>query len=347
MGVAALPGPVRSGGRGIPHRSTRASCTGCSRSRLAACAPRTDGGADRGRSRRATTRASSSAADPAHSRCRTRSGGTGIDHAVISADPSPGGMFRRWPHFQRLLSWTKPYAPVERGTRAYERYDWNSLLADEPEATRHPAGPHGRLVLLPVAAGDGGQPRGVRGQGRDRRPLRLRAGPARAARDGPDGADLHRRDHRRGLHAAGCWSSRSASPSRSRRRAPGWSSAITTRTSARPRRTPAGASSSSASRTRASSWPTACCRGPASSCSCRRRTPSCRWTPGRWSASGRATSSRTRTTSWAAASAILDAALDRVERSEDGVLHVVAAADGRRRRTWSSRSTTSSPRPAS
>ena len=57
----------------------------------------------------------------------------GIDHAVLSADPSPGGMFRRWPFFQRLLSWTKPYAPVEHAARGYERYDWNSLLADEPE----------------------------------------------------------------------------------------------------------------------------------------------------------------------------------------------------------------------
>jgi len=59
----------------------------------------------------------------------------GIDHAVISDDPGPGGMFRRWPFFQRLLSWTKPFAPAERGTRAYERYDWNSLLAEEAEAT--------------------------------------------------------------------------------------------------------------------------------------------------------------------------------------------------------------------
>ncbi|HEX5149308.1 MAG TPA: NAD(P)-binding domain-containing protein, partial [Candidatus Limnocylindrales bacterium] len=59
----------------------------------------------------------------------------GVDHAVISADPSPGGMFRRWPFLQRLLSWTKPHAPVDRGTRAYERYDWNSLLGEEP-ATR-------------------------------------------------------------------------------------------------------------------------------------------------------------------------------------------------------------------
>ena len=46
--------------------------------------------------------------------------------------PAPGGMFRRWPFFQRLLSWTKPYAPVERDSPAYERYDWNSLLADDP-----------------------------------------------------------------------------------------------------------------------------------------------------------------------------------------------------------------------
>ncbi len=57
----------------------------------------------------------------------------GIDHAVISADPAPGGMFRRWPFFQRLLSWTKPYAPAERRSRAFERWDWNSLLAREPE----------------------------------------------------------------------------------------------------------------------------------------------------------------------------------------------------------------------
>jgi thioredoxin reductase len=57
----------------------------------------------------------------------------GIEHAVISADPAPGGMFRRWPFFQRLLSWTKPYAPVDQSSRAYERYDWNSLLADDPE----------------------------------------------------------------------------------------------------------------------------------------------------------------------------------------------------------------------
>ena len=57
----------------------------------------------------------------------------GIEHAVISADTGPGGMFRRWPFFQRLLSWTKPYAAAERTSRAFERWDWNSLLALEPE----------------------------------------------------------------------------------------------------------------------------------------------------------------------------------------------------------------------
>lgn len=57
----------------------------------------------------------------------------GIAHAVVSADDGPGGMFRRWPLFQRLLSWTKPYALPDRAARAFERYDWNSLLADEPE----------------------------------------------------------------------------------------------------------------------------------------------------------------------------------------------------------------------
>jgi thioredoxin reductase len=57
----------------------------------------------------------------------------GVDHALITADDRPGGMFLRFPFFQRLLSWTKPYAPAPRGTRAYERYDWNSLLGDEAE----------------------------------------------------------------------------------------------------------------------------------------------------------------------------------------------------------------------
>jgi thioredoxin reductase len=57
----------------------------------------------------------------------------GVRHAVLSRDDAPAGMFRRFPIFQRLITWTKPDAPVERTTREYEWYDHNSLVADEPE----------------------------------------------------------------------------------------------------------------------------------------------------------------------------------------------------------------------
>jgi thioredoxin reductase len=55
----------------------------------------------------------------------------GIGRATISADPSPGGMFRRLPLFQRLLSWTKPYALGDPADRAGEWYDWNSLISED------------------------------------------------------------------------------------------------------------------------------------------------------------------------------------------------------------------------
>ena len=55
----------------------------------------------------------------------------GVPHAAITADDSPGGMFRKWPIFQRMLSWTKPYTGFEPGTREFERYDWNSLAGEE------------------------------------------------------------------------------------------------------------------------------------------------------------------------------------------------------------------------
>jgi thioredoxin reductase len=57
----------------------------------------------------------------------------GVRHALLSRDEQPGGMFQRFPIFQRLITWTKPDAPVERTTREYEWYDHNSLLAEEPE----------------------------------------------------------------------------------------------------------------------------------------------------------------------------------------------------------------------
>ena len=58
----------------------------------------------------------------------------GINHAVLSRDDGPGGMFARLPIFERLISPTRPDAPVESIDREYERYDHNSLLAEEPEA---------------------------------------------------------------------------------------------------------------------------------------------------------------------------------------------------------------------
>jgi thioredoxin reductase len=73
----------------------------------------------------------------------------GVEHAVISADDGPGGMFRKWPIYQRLLSWTKPDAPAERGTRPYEWYDHNSLLADEPENQALVAAEMDRTMMVP------------------------------------------------------------------------------------------------------------------------------------------------------------------------------------------------------
>src|SRR5687767_210278 len=58
----------------------------------------------------------------------------GVRHAVISQDEAPGGMFRRFPIYERLISWTKPDAPVERTTRDYEQYDHNSLTSHVDEA---------------------------------------------------------------------------------------------------------------------------------------------------------------------------------------------------------------------
>ena len=57
----------------------------------------------------------------------------GVEHAVVSADATPGGMFLRWPIFQRLISWTKPDAPYPHDSREYEWFDHNSLVAEEPE----------------------------------------------------------------------------------------------------------------------------------------------------------------------------------------------------------------------
>ena len=76
----------------------------------------------------------------------------GVEHAVVSADDAPGGMFRLYPIFQRLLSWSKPDAVAERGTRAYEWFDHNSLVAEEPEHQALVPGLMDRSYMVPSRA---------------------------------------------------------------------------------------------------------------------------------------------------------------------------------------------------
>jgi hypothetical protein len=58
-------------------------------------------------------------------------GRLGIDHALLSRDEGPGGMFRRFPMFQRLITASRPHCPVEPGSDPYFRFDWNSMVTDE------------------------------------------------------------------------------------------------------------------------------------------------------------------------------------------------------------------------
>ncbi len=76
----------------------------------------------------------------------------GVRHAVLSRDDCAGGMFQHFPIFQRLITWTKPDAPVEKTSREYEWYDHNSLLADEPELKAVMPGLMDRAYDLPSRA---------------------------------------------------------------------------------------------------------------------------------------------------------------------------------------------------
>ena len=156
--------------------------------------------------------------------------------------------------------------PSPRGTRAYERYDWNSLLADEPEPRGDPARAHGRHVVLPVAPRDGGEPRGVRRAGRRRASATAAAGRATRREETADGDALRRSRRPTASTAAGSLVlavgvAEPYTPAGARAS----STPTTTPTSGRPRRTPAGGSSSSASRTPGSSSRPGCCRGRARS----------------------------------------------------------------------------------
>lgn len=56
----------------------------------------------------------------------------GVDHALISRDPGPGGMFRRFPMFERLITASRSHSVVEPGSDPYFRFDWNSMVTGEP-----------------------------------------------------------------------------------------------------------------------------------------------------------------------------------------------------------------------
>ena len=76
----------------------------------------------------------------------------GLRYAFLSRDDAPAGMFRRYPIFERLITWTKPEAPVDHASREYEWYDHNSLLAEEPELRALVPGGMDRTFDLPSRA---------------------------------------------------------------------------------------------------------------------------------------------------------------------------------------------------
>ena len=299
-----------------------------------------------GRSRPATTRSSSSGAGRAGSSSSYSLRPLGVAHAVISADPVPG---RHVP----ALAVLPAAAVVDQAVRAgrarhaarYERYDWNSLLADEPEHRAIMPTFMDGTSYFPVAAGDGAEPRGVRRADRRSASATAAAGrrpAARTARRGSSSrrptastaADARLRDRRR----------RALAPA-----TPGMELAAPLRRHPRRRdATPASGLHHRQAELRVRARVRACSSGPAGSCSPRRR-------PAKLSVntkslrrrSARATSSRTRTTCSAAASAILNA-LDRAGRRDgEGAFRRHDCAAPTARPTWRSRPTTSSPRPAS
>ena len=182
-------------------------------------------------------------------------------------------MFRRWPFFQRLLSWTKPHAPVARGiarlralrleqparrraraARRSSRASWTApRTSRRGRRWRRTSSPFAERAGLAVrydcrwTATRRGRRRRTATGSRSRRPTASTAARALVVAVGvaepytPPGAGME--------HAAPL-----------RRRPAG-----------RDVRRPAGASSS-ASRTPGSSWRPGCCRGRASSSSPRRRT---------------------------------------------------------------------------
>jgi thioredoxin reductase len=76
----------------------------------------------------------------------------GVECAVLSADDRPGGMFLKWPMFQHLISWTEIDTPVPQTSVEYERYDQNSLLAEDARLRALVADAMGRELVVPSRA---------------------------------------------------------------------------------------------------------------------------------------------------------------------------------------------------
>jgi len=57
----------------------------------------------------------------------------GIEHALISQDEGPAGMFLRFAMFGRLITCSRPQTPVQNGCPASFRFDCNSMVTDVPE----------------------------------------------------------------------------------------------------------------------------------------------------------------------------------------------------------------------
>jgi flavin-dependent dehydrogenase len=150
----------------------------------------------------------------------------GVEHAALSRDEAPGGMFRRFPIFERLISWTKPDAPVDRSTREYEWYDHNSLIGENGAQAIAPEFMD-RSFDVPARA----EMEAALAAFAERGSVRVRYGCRwTATRRAMASTDVDSR------------SSRSASPSRGRRRLRAPSTQPTTWTRARPTPTRTGAS---------------------------------------------------------------------------------------------------------
>ena len=239
---AALPGPAGSARRGLPHRppaghvpdAPGAGAPAARREPMAELSRAVPAGRLPGRRRRQRARRAPGLVLAAAPRASTtRSSRPTRRRAGCSAAGRSSSGCCRGPSRTRRPSAGRAPTSATTGT---------ACSATSPSCTGAPAGPDGRLVLLPVAAGDGGQPRR---RSPSRRRVAVRYGcrwtgdaPGRAAGRRP----VRGRDDRRRLSLPGRSSSRSGWPSRSRRPGPGWSTATTTPTSGPPRPTPTAAS---------------------------------------------------------------------------------------------------------